>query len=90
MRRVRLKRGRSGKGVKKKKKKTTHPRPQTVPLPRRKAWSTRLLAETDVLDVIMNWGGDMIYFKDRQSRFFFVSRPQALRFGLRWSRHSQT
>ena len=78
MRRVRLKRGRSGKGVK---KKTTHPRPQTVPLPKRMAWSTRLLAETDVLDVIMNWGGDMIYFKDRQSRFFFVSRPQALRFG---------
>ncbi len=55
--------------------------PQTIPVGERMAWSAKLLAETDVLDVIMNWGRDMIYFKDRQSRFFFVSRSQALRFG---------
>jgi diguanylate cyclase (GGDEF)-like protein/PAS domain S-box-containing protein len=47
------------------------------------AWSRKLLAETDILEVIMNWGRDMIYFKDRQSRFFFVSRSQALRFGTK-------
>jgi diguanylate cyclase (GGDEF)-like protein/PAS domain S-box-containing protein len=55
--------------------------PQTVPPAERMAWSMKLLAETDILNVIMNWGRDMIYFKDRQSRFFFVSRSQALRFG---------
>ena len=63
------------------KQKHRHPWPQTVPAPERMAWSMRLLAETDVLNVIMNWGRDMIYFKDRQSRFFFVSLTQALRFG---------
>ncbi len=78
MRKVRLKPPRSEKSVK---KKTRHPWPQAVPVPERMAWSMGLLAETDVLNVIMNWGQDMIYFKDRQSRFFFVSRTQALRFG---------
>jgi diguanylate cyclase (GGDEF)-like protein/PAS domain S-box-containing protein len=69
---------RSGKRVK---RKNRHPWPQTVPPPERMAWSMGLLAETDVLNVIMNLGRDMIYFKDRQSRFFFVSRTEALRFG---------
>jgi diguanylate cyclase (GGDEF)-like protein/PAS domain S-box-containing protein len=55
--------------------------PQTVPVSERVAWSRQLLAETDVLAVIMNWGRDMIYFKDRRSRFFLLSRTQALRFG---------
>jgi diguanylate cyclase (GGDEF)-like protein/PAS domain S-box-containing protein len=73
-----LKRPRSGKSGK---KKNRHHWPQTVPAPERTAWSVRLLAETDVLNVIMNLGRDMIYFKDRQSRFFFVSRTEALRFG---------
>ena len=68
----------SGKTVK---KKVMNSRPQTVPPVERIAWSMGLLAETDILNVIMNWGRDMIYFKDRQSRFFFVSRSQALRFG---------
>ena len=63
------------------KKRTRHLVPRTVPVSERTAWSKGLLAETDVLNVIMNLGGDMIYFKDRQSRFFFVSRTQALRFG---------
>lgn len=63
------------------KKKNRHTSPQTVPAPERMAWSMHLLAETDVLNVIMNLGRDMIYFKDRQSRFFFVSRTEALRFG---------
>jgi diguanylate cyclase (GGDEF)-like protein/PAS domain S-box-containing protein len=70
----------SGKIVKKKIRNT---RPQAVPPKERTAWSMKLLAETDILDVIMNWGRDMIYFKDRQSRFFFVSRSQALRFGTK-------
>jgi len=78
MRKVRLKPLRSEKSVE---NKDRHPCPPTVPARERMAWSKRLLAETDVLNVIMNWGQDMIYFKDRQSRFFFVSRPQALRFG---------
>ena len=56
-------------------------RPGANPAPERTAWSVRLLAETDVLNVIMNLGRDMIYFKDRQSRFFFVSRTEAIRFG---------
>jgi len=56
-------------------------KPKTVPIRERTAWSENLLAETDVLNMIMNWGQDMIYFKDRQSRFFFLSRTQALRFG---------
>ena len=63
------------------KKRGRNSRPQTVPAGERMAWSMKLLAETDVLDVIMNWGRDMIYFKDRQSRFFFVSRTLAQRFG---------
>ncbi len=78
MQKAGLKRLRSGKSAK---QKNSHPWPQTVPASERMAWSTRLLAETDVLNVIMNWGQDMIYFKDRQSRFFFVSRTEALRFG---------
>ena len=79
MRNVLLKGLRLGKSVKRKGRPL--PRPRSVPAPERPAWSKLLLAETDVLNVIMNWGRDMIYFKDRQSRFFFVSRPQALRFG---------
>jgi diguanylate cyclase (GGDEF)-like protein/PAS domain S-box-containing protein len=67
--------------VKTAKKKGKQSWPQTIPVEERMEWSAKLLAETDVLDVIMNWGRDMIYFKDRQSRFFFVSRSQALRFG---------
>jgi diguanylate cyclase (GGDEF)-like protein/PAS domain S-box-containing protein len=78
MRTVGLNRVRSKRSVK---KGNRHPLPRTVPAQERVAWSARLLAETDVLDVIMNLGRDMIYFKDRQSRFFFVSRSQALRFG---------
>lgn len=57
--------------------------PPTIPMSERMAWSQRLLADTDVLDVIISFGRDMIYFKDRQSRFFFVSRSQALRFGTK-------
>ena len=78
MKRVRAKTLRSGRGAK---KKNGHPLPPTVSMVERAAWSKALLAETDVLNVIMNLGRDMIYFKDRQSRFFFVSRTQALRFG---------
>ena len=63
------------------KKKGRNARPQTIPAGERMTWSTKLLAETNVLNVIMNWARDMVYFKDRQSRFFLVSRSQALRFG---------
>jgi len=43
-------------------------------------WATDLLGKTDVLDIIMNWGKDKIYFKDRESRFFFVSKGQVSEF----------
>ncbi len=75
---VRLRRLRSDKSGKNGKKPSW---PRSVPQSDRLAWSSGLLAETDVQNVIMNLGRDTIYFKDRQSRFFFVSRTAALRFG---------
>jgi diguanylate cyclase (GGDEF)-like protein/PAS domain S-box-containing protein len=80
-RKVRMKRPSSGRNAEKKKK--SHLRPGAIPGPERAEWAKGLLAETDLLDVIMSFGRDMFYFKDRHSRFFFVSRSQALRFGTR-------
>jgi diguanylate cyclase (GGDEF)-like protein/PAS domain S-box-containing protein len=43
-------------------------------------WVAEQLGKTDALDIIMNWGKDKIYFKDRQSRFFFISKGQGRSF----------
>jgi diguanylate cyclase (GGDEF)-like protein/PAS domain S-box-containing protein len=47
------------------------------------AWAQKILGDIDALKIIMNWGQDKIYFKDRQSRFIFVSKGQAKDFGAR-------
>jgi len=47
------------------------------------AWATRRLGDIDALHIIMSWGHDKIYYKDRQSRFIFVSKGQARCFGAK-------
>lgn len=46
-------------------------------------WAVKMLADIDTLHIIMNWGQDKIYFKDRQSRFIFASKGQARGFGAK-------
>jgi diguanylate cyclase (GGDEF)-like protein/PAS domain S-box-containing protein len=46
-------------------------------------WATKMLGKIDALHIIMNWGHDKIYFKDRQSRFIFTSKGQARGFGAK-------
>ncbi len=42
-----------------------------------------MLGDIDALNIIMNWGQDKIYFKDRHSRFIFTSKGLARGFGAR-------
>ena len=43
----------------------------------------KMLGDIDALHIIMNWGQDKIYFKDRYSRFIFVSKGLARGFGVK-------
>jgi diguanylate cyclase (GGDEF)-like protein/PAS domain S-box-containing protein len=47
------------------------------------AWAMKMLGDIDTLNIIMNWGQDKIYFKDRHSRFIFASKGLARGFGAR-------
>jgi diguanylate cyclase (GGDEF)-like protein/PAS domain S-box-containing protein len=43
----------------------------------------KMLGDIDTLHIIMNWGQDKIYFKDRHSRFIFASKGLARGFGAK-------
>jgi diguanylate cyclase (GGDEF)-like protein/PAS domain S-box-containing protein len=47
----------------------------------------KMLGDVDALHIIMNWGHDKIYFKDRQSRFIFASKGLARDFGAKKTDH---
>lgn len=47
------------------------------------AWAMKMLGDIDALQIIMGWGHDKIYFKDRHSRFIFASKGLARGFGAK-------